>query len=109
MHQALIPKSDIARIYLSRNKGGKRLISVEDTVKLSVLGLERYVLPSEEGLLIAAKRVDGDYEEHLGMSETVKEFKKRRINERSNVLKQKKLHGHFFNKFEEVAGYEKWL
>ena len=65
VHRALNPKSDIARIYLSRKGGGKGLISIEDTVKLTILGLERYVLTSEEGLLIAARRVDGDYEQHL--------------------------------------------
>ena len=43
------------------------------------------------------------------MIESVKEFKERRRNERSSVLKQKKLHGQFFNQTEEVAGEEKWL
>ena len=87
MHRALNPKSDVARTFLR---------------------LERYVLTSEEGLHMAAKRGDGDYEQHLGMIERVKEFKERRRNERSNVLKQKKLHGQFFNQIEEVAGEEKW-
>ena len=108
MHQELNPKSDIARIYLSR-KGQRGLISVVETVKLAVLGLERYVLTIEEGLLIAARRVDGDYEQHLGMIQSVKEFKERRRNERINVLKQKKLHGQFFNQIEDVAREEKWL
>ena len=67
MHRALKPRSGIARIYLPRKEVGKGLISVEGTVKLAILGLERYVLASEEGLLIAAKRVDGDYEQHLDM------------------------------------------
>ena len=71
MHRALNPKSDVARIYLSRKKGGRGLIRVEDTVKLALLGLERCILTSEEGLLIAARRVDGDYEQHLGMIESV--------------------------------------
>ena len=39
----------------------------------------------------------------------MKEFKERRRNERSNVLKQKKLHGQFFKQIEKVAGEEKWL
>ena len=109
MHRALNPKSDVARIYLSRKEEGSRLISVEDTVKLAILGLERYVLTSEEGLLIAARRVNGDYEQHLGMIESVKEFKERRRNERSFVLKQKKLHEQFFNQIEGSAGEEIWL
>ena len=76
---------------------------------MAILGLKRYLLTSEEGLFIAAKRVDGDYEQHLGMIESVKEFKETRRNEQSNVMKQKKLHGQFFNQIEEVAVEEKWL
>ena len=53
--------------------------------------------------------MNGDYEQHLGMIESVKEFKERRRNERSNALKQKKLHGQFLNQIEGVAGEEKWL
>ena len=53
--------------------------------------------------------MDGDYEQNLGMIESAKKFKERRWNERSNVLKQKKLHGQFFNQIEEVAGEEKWI
>ena len=69
MHQALNPKSDVSSFYLSRKEGGRALINVEDTVKLAVLGLERYILTSDEGqgLLRAARRVDGDYEQHLEM------------------------------------------
>ena len=70
------------------------------TVKLAILGLERYVLTSEEGLLIAARGVNGYYEHHLGMNESVKEFKERGRNEPTNVLKQKKLHGQFFSQTE---------
>ena len=46
MHQALNPKSDVSRICVSRIEGERGLISVEDTVKLAILGLERYVLTS---------------------------------------------------------------
>ena len=82
----MTPKSDVAK-----KEVGRGLISVEDTVKLAILGLERYIVTSEEELLIAAKRVDGDYELHLGMIASVKELKERRRNEQSNILKQKKL------------------
>ena len=53
--------------------------------------------------------MNGDYEQHLGKIERVKKFKGRRRNERSNVLKQKKLRGQFFNQIDEVVGEEKWL
>ena len=109
MHWALNPKSDIVRMYLSRKEGGRGLISAEDKVKLAILRLERYVLTSEEGQFIVARRVDGDYEQYLGMIGSVKEFKERRRNEGSDVLKYKMLHWHFFNQIEDVAGEEKWL
>ena len=51
----------------------------------------------------------GDYDQHLGMIQSVKEFKERRRNERSIMLKQKELQGLFFNQIEEVAGEEQWL
>ena len=69
MHQALNPESDVVSIYLSRKERGRVLLSVEDSAKLPILGLEKYVLTSEEVLLIAARRVDGDYEQHLGVIE----------------------------------------
>ena len=72
MHRALNPKSEVARTYLSRKEGGRGLTSVEGTVILAILGLQRYILTSEEGLLIAARRVDGDYEQHLELIESVK-------------------------------------
>ena len=48
---------------------------------MGILEFERYILKSEEGLLIAARKVDGDYEQHLGIIESVKEFKERIKNE----------------------------
>ena len=104
MHPALNPKSDVARIFLSWKEGGRGLISVEDAVKLVILGLERYVLASEKRLLIAARRVDGDYEQQLEIIESVKKFRERRKNERGNVLRHKKLYGQFFIQIGEVAG-----
>ena len=87
MHRALNLKSDIARIHLSRKKEGRRLISVEGTVKLAILGLEIYVLTSGQGLFIAARRVDGDYEQHLGMIESMKEFKERRRKKQRKIVR----------------------
>ena len=65
MHRAWNPKSGVARIYISRNEGGRGLTSVQNIAKLAILGLEGYVLTSEEVLLVAARRLDGDYEQHL--------------------------------------------
>ena len=56
LHRALNPKSDVARIYLSRKEGGRGLANVENAVKVAILGFERYTLTIENGLLIAAGR-----------------------------------------------------
>ena len=74
--------------YLEKREGEDK----KNTVKLAIVGLERYVLTSEEGLPIAARRGDRDCEQNLGMIEGLKDFKERRRYMRSNTLKQKKLH-----------------
>ena len=53
--------------------------------------------------------MNGDYKKYMGMIESVREFKVKGRKEQSNLLKEKKLHGQFFNQIEEVAGEEKWL
>ena len=95
--------NDVGRIYLSR-KGRRGLTSVEDTVKLAVLGPQWYVLISEEGMIIAARGVDGDYEKHLGMIESVKQFKESRRNEWCNLLKQKKFMDSYLTKLKKLQG-----
>ena len=84
MHWAFNPKSDIARIYLSRKDRCGGPIGVEDTVKLSIVWLDRYVLTSEEGLPISARGLDGDYEQNVGTIESVNEFKE--VEEMSEVM-----------------------
>ena len=70
---------------------------------MAILGLERYVLTSEKGLLTAARKVDGDYEQHLGIIGSVKEFQERRRNKGSNALKHK-LIGSSLTKLKKLQG-----
>ena len=61
MHNALHPKSNVDRLYIPRRKeGGGGLQGVEETVKVTNLGLENYVKESRERLLTAARSVDID-------------------------------------------------
>ena len=85
---ALHPRSNVDRIYLPRDKGGKGLKEIEDTVGEAVIDLHQYVKGSEEKILIAARKVKDFNEE-----ETVSEFKKRKKNERRERWKDKSLHG----------------
>ena len=78
MHPSWNPKRDLARIYSSRKKGGRLISVVEDIVKLAIPGLKRYILTSEEELL-AARRISGDYKQNLGIIESVKEFKEKKL------------------------------
>ena len=102
MHKALYPKSNVDRLYISRNEGGRGLISVEDTIETSKIGLERHVQESKELLLSAAKRSD------MEVKETVKQYKNRRAKERKENWKEKVLHGQFIRQTEEIAGEERW-
>ena len=102
MHKVLHPKSNVDRLYISRNEGGRGLLSVEDTIETSKIGLERYVQESKERLLSAAKRSD------MEVKETVKEYKDRRTKERKESWKEKVLHGQFIRQTEEIAGEERW-
>ena len=52
MHNALHLKSYIDRLYIPRKEGGRRLQDVEETVKVTNLGLENYVKESKERSLL---------------------------------------------------------
>ena len=51
MNKELHPRSDVARIYVPRKKGGRGLISCESCVRREENNLSRYVKNSEEVLL----------------------------------------------------------
>ena len=55
IYEALHPKSDVDRLYITRKEGGRRLISTEDCVELAIRGLEVYVHLSKERLIQAAR------------------------------------------------------
>ena len=69
MDKALHPKSDVDRLYLHRNEGGRGLKSAQDTTELAILGLDNYARNSHEKLMTAARE---DSNEDL---ETEQEFK----------------------------------
>ena len=84
MHKGLHPKSNVDILYISRKEGGRGLLNVEDTVHLAIIGLLKYVGNSEEQLLNAARQALGHVEE----TETEKESKLRRKNERKADLER---------------------
>ena len=55
MHNALHPKSNIDHLYIPRKEGGRGLQGVDETVKVTNLGLENYVKESKERLHTGAR------------------------------------------------------
>ena len=51
MHEALHPRDDIDRLYVSRKDGGRGLASIEDSVDTSVHRLEEYIQKHDGGLI----------------------------------------------------------
>ena len=102
MHNAHHPKSNVVMIYIPRKEGGRGLLNVEDTVSKAILGLEEYVVDSNERILSAARNIKK-------VTATAKGFKKRKKNERKNSWKDKELHGQYLRQTEEVADAERWL
>ena len=59
MHEALYPRDDVDRKYVSRKEGGKVSVSIEDSVDASIERLEDYI-EKHEGGLITSIRNEGD-------------------------------------------------
>ena len=51
MHEALHPRDDVDRLYVSRKEGGRGLASIEDTVDASIQLLKDYIEKHERGLI----------------------------------------------------------
>ena len=84
MHNGIQPRSDVGRMYIPRKEGGRGLTSVEDTVNLVKIGLERYIKESKERLIIAARGDTGS----TGI-DTENEIKRRTRKERKTKWKEK--------------------
>ena len=106
MHNALHPKSNVDRLYISRNEGGRGLHGVEEAVKLINLGLENYVKKSGERLLTAARSVDIALVEPI--RETAIETKNQKKEERTISWEEKMLHGQFVRQTKEVGNQDRW-
>ena len=94
-------RSNVHRLYLKRQDGGRGLMSVEECVKKEELGLQEYVKASDEWML---KVVAEGMEE----AEPKVDFEKRVVQERWQRLREKKLHGKFFNDTKDIAHEKSW-
>ena len=92
MHGALHPKSDVRRVYLSRDMGGRGLISCEGCIRMEQNNLGWYVKNSIEPLIEGAKAG-----ETIEYNDTVnkKGFKQTWMREKKELRKNKRMFGQF--------------
>ena len=102
MYGALHPKSDVDRLYIPKNEGGRGLISIEDCVELAIRGLEVYVHGSEEILIQVAR---GDKIDGLEPASVLKRSKKEK---RLEDWEEKVLHGQYLSQTKEVRSGQCW-
>ena len=72
MHKASHPRDDVHRLYVSKKEGGRRLVSIEDTVDASIQRLKDNIEKHERGL-ITTIRVDTDNTINERMTKTRKQ------------------------------------
>ena len=105
MNKELHPRSDVARIYVPRKKGGRGLISCESCMRKEENNLSWYVRNSEEALL----RKIGD-SNVVNISEAVdpKEYKVNEVKETENEWKQKRIYGQYVREKEGIDWDRTW-
>ena len=92
MNKELHPRSDVARLYVTRKNGGRGLIGCENSVKSEENGLGWYVKNNIEPLLAAVRT-----SRTITHEETVdpKEFNKIKEVKRKSEWTAKRMHGQF--------------
>ena len=100
MHGALNPKSDIDRVYISREMGGRGLISCEGCIRMEENNLGWYVRNLVEPLIEGVKAA-----ETIEYNDTVnkKEFKQRWMREKKELWKNKRIYEQFVREMSETT------
>ena len=55
MHKTMHPRYDVDRLYVSRKEGRRVLVSIKDSVDVSIQRLEDYIEKHEGGLITAIR------------------------------------------------------
>ena len=103
MNRCLHSRSNVARLYVSRNEGGRGLMSIEECVMKEKKALQNYLKDSEEPLLKMTLN-----EKVLDEKEDLEEYKKRVEDERNTNWKGKALHGEYIKQTEDVMDENSW-
>ena len=101
MRKMLHPRSNVDRLYLKRNEGGRGLMAVEDCVRLEEAGLSDFLKMSGR---------DQQTYSWFRKEHSQGEEQKLRHDARLEAWKEKALHGQFIRKTEELGVTSwKWL
>jgi len=109
MHNAFNLNGDVDRLYVARNKGGKGLLEVEQTVREEERALQDYmnIRQDEDRLLKMVVK------EHLLKATDSKDEYRQRTNEkRLREWREKRLHGHFHRQTKDIIDKQesvRWL
>ena len=89
-HHALHPQSDVDKLYLPRQAGGRGLLQIRQTVKEEKRALNDYIENSTEHALKAVSD-----EELLKVNESKSEYHKKELKNRQERWQSKPLHGQY--------------
>ena len=96
MHNALHPRDDVDRLYVSRKKEGRGLASIEDSVDASIQRLEDYIEKYERGLITAIR------------NDTDNTIDDRMTTTRKQKLEKKQLYGRFKGLINNISHQKTW-
>jgi hypothetical protein len=98
MRRMLHPRSNVDRLYLKREEGGRGLIAIEDCVRLEEAGLSDF---------LKWRGMDQEVYSKLRKDNSQEEQKRQICKTRTEAWKAKPLHGQFIRKIEEL-GITSW-
>ena len=105
MHGALHPRSDVDRLYVNREDGGRGLLSVEDSIRQAENAISEYLEKTEEPILKLTKQVSINK-----APKPKQDFSREQKRQREQNWKEKNLHGIWYK---HLAEYDKttnsWL
>ena len=88
VHRALHPQSDVDRLYIPRQAGGRRVLQIKQTVEEEKRALNNYIKNSTEHALTAVSN-----EELLKVNESKSKYYKKELKIRQEQWQSKPLHG----------------
>ena len=102
---ALHPKSNVLRLYMKREKGGRGLKGIEECVGEELRSVHYYVTNSQEVMLAAVMREEGLKKEDI---ENKQKYKERIEKEKMAELEKMKLHGQFERNTKAQKSIDTW-